>query len=92
MDRFARDYLQLLDGRLATIRHCLSDSDVEGARVAILSLESSSAMLGSTALAARLAQLRSQLDLGSPQQRNALFSLVEIAAGEVRRDLPTEHA
>jgi hypothetical protein len=87
MDRFVADYLQLLDGRLAAIRRCLEDSDVEGARVAVLSLESSSAMLGGTALATRLTELRSHLDLGPTPQRNALLSLVEVAASVFRRDL-----
>ncbi|HEY5981216.1 MAG TPA: hypothetical protein VIT41_16450 [Microlunatus sp.] len=87
MHRFVVDYLQLLDGRLATIRRCLADSDVEGARVAVLSLESSSKMLGGTSLAARLTELRSQLDLGPTPQRNALLSLVEGAATVFRHDL-----
>lgn len=87
MGRFVADYLQLLDGRLATIRQCLDDSDIEGARVAVLSLESSSAMLGGTALTARLAELRAQLDLGPTPQRNALLSLVEVAASSFRGDL-----
>ena len=84
MDRFVVDYLQLLDGRLDSIRRCLADCDIEGARVAVLSLESSSKMLGGTSLAARLTELRSQLDLGTTPQRNALLSLVEAAATSFR--------
>ena len=91
MDRFVADYLQLLDGRLDSIRRCLADCDVEGARVAVLSLESSSKMLGGTSLAARLTELRSQLDLGTTPQRNALLSLVEVAATSFRRDLQASH-
>lgn len=87
MDRFVADYLQLLDGRLDAIRRCLADSDIEGARVAVLSLESSSVMLGGGPLAARLAELRAQLDLGTAPQRNALMALVETAATAFRRDL-----
>jgi hypothetical protein len=87
MGRFVADYLQLLDGRLDTIRRCLVDSDVEGARVAVLSLESSSRMLDAGPLAERLGELRSHLDLGPTPQRNALMSLVEVAAAAFRRDL-----
>jgi hypothetical protein len=87
MDRFVADYLQLLDGRLDAIRRCLADSDIEGARVAVLSLESSSVMLGGGPLAARLAELRAQLDLGTAPQRNALLALVETAATAFRREL-----
>ena len=90
MDRFVVDYLQLLDGRLDSIRRCLDDCDIEGARVAVLSLESSSKMLGGTSLAARLTELRSQLDLGPTPQRNALLSLVEIAATTFRQDLQAQ--
>lgn len=91
MDRFVVDYLQLLDGRLDSIRRCLADCDIEGARVAVLSLESSSKMLGGTSLADRLTELRSQLDLGTTPQRNALMSLVEVAAASFRQDLQTSH-
>jgi hypothetical protein len=87
MDRFVTDYLQLLDGRVDTIRRCLDDSDIEGARVAILSLESSSVMLGGGPLAGRLAELRSHLDLGPTPQRNALLALVESAASVFRSEL-----
>jgi hypothetical protein len=91
MDRFVVDYLQLLDGRLDSISRCLADCDIEGARVAVLSLESSSKMLGGTSLAARLTELRSQLDLGTTPQRNALLSQVEVAATAFRRELQTSH-
>lgn len=87
MGRFVEDYLQLLDGRLDTIQRCLDDSDVEGARVAVLSLESSSQMLGGCLLAARLRELRSQLDLASTTQRHALMALVQVAAAAFRNEL-----
>ncbi|GAA3694229.1 hypothetical protein GCM10022204_07530 [Microlunatus aurantiacus] len=88
MDRFVADYLDLLDGRLDAIGRCMIDSDIEGARVAVLSLESSSKMLGATVLAGRLTELRSQLDhLGPTPQRNALLALVEVAAEAFRRRL-----
>lgn len=87
MDRFVADYLQLLDQRLDTIRRGLDDSDIEGARVAILSLESSSLMLGGRSLAARLGELRANLDLGPTSQCDAMMSQVEVAASVFRRDL-----
>jgi hypothetical protein len=87
MDRFVADYLDLLDGRLLAIRSCMVDSDLEGARVAVLSLESSSKMLGADVLAGRLTELRSQLALGPTPQRNALLALVEVAAAAFRHEL-----
>ncbi len=87
MDRFVADYLDLLDGRLLAIRSCMIDSDLEGARIAVLSLESSSKMLGADVLAGRLNELRSQLTLGPTPQRNALLALVEVAAAAFRHEL-----
>lgn len=87
MEQFVTDYLQMLDGRLDTIRRCLADSDLEGARVAILSLESSSLMLGRNPLTASLGELRAQLHLSSATQRQALMSSVEYAATSFRADL-----
>lgn len=87
MEQFVTDYLKMLEGRLDTIRRCLTDSDIEGARVAILSLESSSLMLGTNPLTASLGELRAQLDLSSATQRDALMSSVEGAATSFRADL-----
>lgn len=87
MDRFVADYLDLLDGRLVAIRRCLVDSDVEGARVAVLSLESSSKMLGATELAGRLTELRAQLMTGPTPQLQALLAQVEPVAEAFRQHL-----
>lgn len=92
MDRFGVDYLELLDGRLLAIRRCMVDSDVEGARIAVLSLESSSKMLGATELAGRLTELRSQLMTGPTPQLNALLALVEAAAESFRHQLQSPRA
>ena len=92
MDRFVVDYLELLDGRLLAIRRCMVDSDVEGARIAVLSLESSSKMLGATELAGRLTELRSQLMTGPTPQLNALLALVEAAAESFRHHLQSPRA
>ena len=90
MEQFVADYLQMMDGRLDSIRRCLLDSDVEGARVAILSLESSSLMLGKNPLAASLTELRARLDLNSTSERLVLLSRVEDAAKSFRTAL--EHS
>lgn len=50
MDGFRRDYLGLLDDRVAKIRQLLAAGQAEPARVALLSLESSSAMVGADSL------------------------------------------
>ncbi len=92
MDRFVADYLDLLDGRLLAIQRCLGGTDVEATRVAVLSLESSSKMLGATVLADRLTELRAQLTHGPTPQRNALMALVEVAAEGFRHHLQADRS
>ena len=59
---FRQDYLDLLEGRVATIRRLVAADQVEAARVALLSLESSSAMVGADGLVVAVRQLRTALD------------------------------
>lgn len=61
MTRFRQDYLDLLDGRVTKIGRLVALAQVEPAHVALLSLESSSAMLGLTDLADAVRRLRSAL-------------------------------
>ena len=64
MARFVHDYLDLLDERLLTIHTKLTDGDLMAAEVAMLSLESSSTMVGATSLAQIVRQLRVALVRG----------------------------
>lgn len=89
--RFVADYLELLQPRLAAIHRCLDARDAEGAKTAVLSLETSSSMLGATTLTSRLAELRTLLDQDSTPRRTALLSLVDNAASAVGRDLRAEY-
>ena len=61
MSRFVHDYLDLLDERVLTIETNLTDGDLMTAEVAMLSLESSSTMVGATGLAQIVRQLRAAL-------------------------------
>ena len=61
MARFRQDYLDLLDGRVTKIGRLVALAQVEPAHVALLSLESSSVMLGLTDLADAVRRLRSAL-------------------------------
>lgn len=64
MSRFVDDYLDLLDERLLAIQANLTDGDLLAAEVAMLSLESSSTMVGATSLAHIVRQLRAALVMG----------------------------
>ena len=64
MSRFVHDYLGLLDERVLAIETSLTDGDLMAAEVAMLSLESSSTMVGATGLAQIVRQLRAATRAG----------------------------
>ena len=59
--RFVRDYLMLLDERVATIRQRLETGDDRGADTVLMSLEATSAMLAASELVAVVVRLRAAL-------------------------------
>jgi len=84
MTRFRRDFLALLDARVARIGHLVADRQPDAAQVALLSLQSSSAMVGAAELAALAGQLRSAL--GEAQQDELVELLLQLdAAAAVAR-------
>lgn len=86
-DRFRSDYLKLLDGRLAAIRGHVGTKHFEEARIAMLSLEAASGMLGADDLVARLRELRGIVDVAPAPQRLALLSMIEAESASVRQRL-----
>ena len=84
---FRQDYLDLLDGRVATIERLVTRHEVEPAHVALLSLESSSAMVGAAELAAAVRRLRTALDTGAPEDLEPLTAQLVTEAAEVARRL-----
>lgn len=84
---FRQDYLDLLDGRVATIERLVTGHEVEPAHVALLSLESSSAMVGARELAAAVRALRTALDGSAPEDLQPLTAQLVTEAAEVARRL-----
>jgi len=84
---FRQDYLDLLDGRVATIERLVTAHEVEPAHVALLSLESSSAMVGAGELAAAVRRLRTALDAAAPEELAPLTAQLVAEATEVARRL-----
>jgi hypothetical protein len=84
---FRQDYLDLLDGRVATIERLVLQHEVEPAHVALLSLESSSAMVGAGALAAAVRHLRTALDVAGPEELELLTARMAVEAAEAARQL-----
>ena len=66
VDRFVADYVALLDVRLSAIAGFLAAGDHEQAVVAVLSLESTSAMLGVDAVSASAHRLRRAVEDAAP--------------------------
>lgn len=89
---FRQDYLDLLEGRVRKIERLVADQQLEAAHVALLSLESSSAMVGATALAAAVKELRSALERGDVEDVDAQTTRVVHAASVARQHLarPTD--
>lgn len=87
MEQFVRDYLTLLDGRVSTITSTLESGTDIDAHVALLSLESTSHMVGAKELANLVGLLRSDLERGHRANMPALLQAVAIEAGRVPKRL-----
>lgn len=87
MDRFRRDFLALLDARVAKIEKLVLTGALEPAHVALLSLESSSTMVGRTELAAAVGRLRSVLTTAGPEELDALLAQLLEQSETARRQL-----
>lgn len=92
MARFRRDFLDLLDSRVVKIDKLVRAGQYEPAHVALLSLESSSAMIGRTELAAVVRRLRSALSHASPEELDDLVAAVHRDAETARQQLQTGEA
>jgi hypothetical protein len=87
MARFVHDYLELLDHRVASIRNHLEQRNFMTAHVALLSLESTSVMVGADALASAAGRLREAVEQGERDGVPALLALVGEEADRTRREL-----
>lgn len=84
MTRFVHDYLELLDHRLSSIRHHLEHRNFMTAHVALLSLESTSVMVGAGPLAVAAGRLREAVEKGEREEVAALLSEVVAEADRAR--------
>lgn len=84
--RFIGDYLRLLQFRLDRIDRDLSSGDISSAVVGLLSLATSSSMLGANAVAEAAEQLRLQAaagDLGAVAEGRSIL-VAQVRTAEVR--------
>ncbi|HEY5821210.1 MAG TPA: hypothetical protein VIT20_04505 [Propionibacteriaceae bacterium] len=89
MARFVADYLALLDQRVITIQAQLRVGRLTTAQVAMLSLESTSTMVGATAMATIVGQLRAALERGDLPALPELSRAMVAEADNVRLQLRT---
>lgn len=82
MVRFVHDYLDLLDTRMSTIRKNLESGDDLSANIALLSLESSSSMVGARELATVVGLLRGAVER---RERQHVPVLVQAMTNEADR-------
>ncbi len=85
MAGFRRDYLGLLDDRVEKVRQLLAAGAVEPARVALLSLESSSAMVGADRLVVAVRKVRDAL--GDPDALAPLLAELRTEADAAREQV-----
>ena len=90
MARFVHDYLELLDHRVSSIRHHLEQRNFMTAHVALLSLESTSVMVGAPNLADAAGRLREAVEAGERDTVGALVDEVSAEAEVTRRALGDE--
>ena len=90
MARFVHDYLELLDHRVSSIRHHLDQRNFMTAHVALLSLESTSVMVGAANLADAAGRLREAVEAGERDTVEGLVDEVSAEAEATRRELGTD--
>jgi hypothetical protein len=87
MARFAADYLALLHQRILNIQAHLKAGNHQTAHVAMLSLESTSAMVGASNLARAVGALRAAMDRGDRDAYPELDRAMVAAAAAVPAQL-----
>jgi HPt (histidine-containing phosphotransfer) domain-containing protein len=87
MARFVRDYLGLLDERVSAITRQLESGDDLTAHVSLLSLESTSSMVGAKELAKIAGLLRGAVERGQRSTVPALVTAMTAEAARVRDSL-----
>lgn len=87
MARFVRDYLSLLEDRVAAITHQLESGNDLTAHVSLLSLESTSSMVGEKELARIAGLIRGAVERGQKHGVPTLVQAMAAEAGRVRERL-----
>lgn len=87
VDRFVADYVTLLDERLATIGACLAQGSTDDAVISILSLESTSSMIGAEQVVQLSHRLRVAVADRSEEVALEVFAELTCAVATLRQAL-----
>jgi hypothetical protein len=85
--RFVNDYLSLLDSRIATIFADLASDDDEAPLISLLSLETTSVMIGALGVVEAARALRLAVEDNDRSATHALFDALLIETAALRADL-----
>jgi len=90
VDGFVSDYLDLLDGRLSTLSLLLSSRDDDAAVVSLLSLETTSAMIGATDVVSTAHAVRMAVEARQYTEADRTFAQLVAAVDGVRASLVSQ--
>jgi len=90
VDRFVSDYLTLLDGRLVKLERLLAGVDDEATLVALLSLGTTSSMIGADDVVAAAKSLSDAVEACQDTETRAAFAQLQTAVISVRRSLANQ--
>lgn len=90
VERFVSDYLSLLDTRIETIRADLHANDLGAIVVSLLSLETTSVMLGADGVVAAAHALRAAVEHSDADLQTSLLEAVLREASALRVELENE--
>ena len=87
VDRFVCDYLGLLDHRMDGLAELLAGDDPQATRIWVLSLETTSSMLGATEVVSTAAALRALVAAGDDEATMVGYRVLEAAVSRLRTSL-----
>ena len=87
VEQFVSDYLSLLNARLGTLQRLVTNTDDDATVVSILSLETTSAMIGAGGVVSAAHTLRTAVEEHHQERIDDAFHQLEEAVTDIRRAL-----
>jgi hypothetical protein len=90
VERFVTDYLSLADRRLSGLDELLDADDIEATRLWVLSLETTSAMLGAIEVVSAARVVREAVELGQDAAARQAFPVLQQAVRRLQASLAAQ--